>query len=112
MNVSNLFLDTKVIDSEYHQQQLRKLPQTANKWFIGKDYCNFYVKDIDEVDKPFTDLIDRNNTPRMPWHDIACVMYGDAARDVGRHFIERWNFTKVCSYVSTIYSFEKAILFQ
>lgn len=94
VNVSNLFLDTDMIDSEYHKQQLRKLPQTAKKWFIGKDYCNFYVQDISEVDKPFTDLIDRNNTPRMPWHDIACAVYGHAARDIARHFIERWNFTK------------------
>ena len=31
----------------------------------------------------------------MPWHDIASVVYGAAARDVGRHFIQRYNFTKV-----------------
>lgn len=53
------------------------------------------MKDIDEVDKPFIDLIDRSEIPRMPWHDIGCVLFGDAARDVGRHFIQRWNFTKV-----------------
>lgn len=41
------------------------------------------------------DEIDRNKQPRMPWHDIACVTYGKAARDVARHFIQRWNFTKV-----------------
>lgn len=31
----------------------------------------------------------------MPWHDIASVVHGKAARDVARHFIQRWNFTKV-----------------
>lgn len=41
------------------------------------------------------DFIDRYTTPRMPWHDIAAVVHGRAARDVARHFIQRWNFTKV-----------------
>lgn len=31
----------------------------------------------------------------MPWHDISSVVHGKAARDVARHFIQRWNFTKV-----------------
>lgn len=31
----------------------------------------------------------------MPWHDIASAVHGRAARDVARHFIQRWNFTKV-----------------
>lgn len=43
----------------------------------------------------FSDFIDRHTTPRMPWHDIASVVHGKAARDVARHFIQRWNFTKV-----------------
>lgn len=65
------------------------------KMFVGKDYANPYVKDIAEVEKPFTDLIDRSSIQRMPWHDIGCMVVGNAARDVGRHFIQRWNFTKV-----------------
>uniref|UniRef100_A0A671SQP6 phospholipase D n=1 Tax=Sinocyclocheilus anshuiensis TaxID=1608454 RepID=A0A671SQP6_9TELE len=40
-------------------------------------------------------FIDRHITPRMPWHDIASVVHGKAARDVARHFIQRWNFTKI-----------------
>ena len=35
----------------------------------------------------------------MPWHDIASAVYGAAARDVGRHFIQRYNFTKVYMYM-------------
>ena len=41
-----------------------------------------------------TDFIDRARTPRMPWHDIHSVVYGAAARDVARHFIQRWNAAK------------------
>jgi hypothetical protein len=35
----------------------------------------------------------------MPWHDIGGVVYGKAARDVARHFIGRWNMTKVCLFI-------------
>lgn len=66
----------------------------AKLWF-GKDYINFIVRDILEVERPYNDLVDRNTTPRMPWHDISCVVTGSAARDVSRHFIERWNFVKL-----------------
>ena len=41
------------------------------------------------------DLVDRTVTPRMPWHDIGAAVFGKPARDVARHFIQRWNFTKV-----------------
>lgn len=30
----------------------------------------------------------------MPWHDIHALVYGEAARDLARHFIQRWNATK------------------
>lgn len=31
----------------------------------------------------------------MPWRDLSAAIHGRAARDVARHFIQRWNFTKV-----------------
>uniref|UniRef100_A0A4W4H112 Phospholipase n=1 Tax=Electrophorus electricus TaxID=8005 RepID=A0A4W4H112_ELEEL len=65
------------------------------RFWHGKDYCNFVHKDWIQLDKPFDDFIDRHTTPRMPWHDISSVVHGKAARDVARHFIQRWNFTKV-----------------
>ncbi|XP_057680032.1 phospholipase D1-like isoform X2 [Corythoichthys intestinalis] len=65
------------------------------RFWHGKDYCNFVHKDWIELDKPFDDFIDRHVTPRMPWHDISSAVHGKAARDVARHFIQRWNFTKI-----------------
>jgi phospholipase D1/2 len=65
------------------------------KYWIGKDYTNFILKDFTELNQPFADLIDRTKTPRMPWHDIASVVVGQASRDVARHFIERWNACKL-----------------
>ena len=65
------------------------------KYWIGKDYCNFIVKDFTNLDAPFADFIDRSTTPRMPWHDVALSVEGKCARDVARHFIQRWNATKL-----------------
>lgn len=65
------------------------------KLWLGKDYSNFIVRDWVQLDRPFEDFIDRNKTPRMPWRDVAAVVHGKAARDLARHFIQRWNFTKI-----------------
>uniref|UniRef100_A0A2K5N2K6 Phospholipase n=1 Tax=Cercocebus atys TaxID=9531 RepID=A0A2K5N2K6_CERAT len=42
----------------------------------------------------FENFIDRETTPRMPWRDVGVVVHGLPARDLARHFIQRWNFTK------------------
>lgn len=43
----------------------------------------------------FSDNIDRTQVPRIPWRDLSAGLHGHAARDVARHFIQRWNFSKV-----------------
>uniref|UniRef100_K9J066 Phospholipase n=1 Tax=Desmodus rotundus TaxID=9430 RepID=K9J066_DESRO len=101
------------IDSASNTDSIRSL-QTGvgelhgeTRFWHGKDYCNFVFKDWVQLDKPFADFIDRYSTPRMPWHDIASVVHGRAARDVARHFIQRWNFTKIMKskYRSLSYPF-------
>uniref|UniRef100_A0AAQ6AFU4 Phospholipase n=1 Tax=Amphiprion ocellaris TaxID=80972 RepID=A0AAQ6AFU4_AMPOC len=81
--------------------------QGNTRFWHGKDYCNFVYKDWIQLEKPFDDFIDRYTTPRMPWHDIASVVHGRGARDVARHFIQRWNFTKIMKpkYRSLFYPF-------
>uniref|UniRef100_A0AC34GX80 Phospholipase n=1 Tax=Panagrolaimus sp. ES5 TaxID=591445 RepID=A0AC34GX80_9BILA len=68
--------------------------ENAGKSFPGKDYVNFIFKDIVDADDAFSDFTDRYNVPRMPWHDSQSATYGEAARDVARHFIQRWNAAK------------------
>ncbi|XP_021558340.2 phospholipase D1 isoform X4 [Neomonachus schauinslandi] len=101
------------IDSASNTSSIRSL-QTGmgelhgeTRFWHGKDYCNFVFKDWVQLDKPFADFIDRHSTPRMPWHDIASAVHGKAARDVARHFIQRWNFTKIMKskYRSLSYPF-------
>ncbi|CAO3699468.1 unnamed protein product [Rhizopus microsporus] len=62
--------------------------------FPGQDYSNPRIKDFQKVSQYGTELIDKTTTPRMPWHDIHTAMVGPPARDVARHFIQRWNFIK------------------
>ncbi|XP_028278353.1 phospholipase D1 isoform X2 [Parambassis ranga] len=65
------------------------------KLWLGKDYSNFIKKDWVQLDRPFEDNVDRTQVPRMPWRDLSATVHGKAARDVARHFIQRWNFTKI-----------------
>ncbi|KAI9173093.1 Phospholipase D1 [Blastocladiella emersonii ATCC 22665] len=61
--------------------------------FPGQDYSNPRVLDFRAVDSAWaTDIIDRTSVPRMPWHDVACVVVGNP--DPARHFVQRWNYTK------------------
>lgn len=84
-----------LIAEDLQQKEEENENFTGAKIWIGKDYCNFIVKDFICLDAPFTDFIDRKTTPRMPWHDVAVCVQGAAARDVARHFIQRWNATKL-----------------
>ncbi|XP_028911138.1 phospholipase D2 [Ornithorhynchus anatinus] len=63
-------------------------------FWLGKDYSNLIAKDWVQLERPFEDFIDREKTPRMPWRDVGVVVHGPPARDLARHFIQRWNFTK------------------
>ena len=58
-------------------------------YFSGK------LQAIREANVFFVDQLDRHSVPRMPWHDAGAVVYEEAARDLARHFIQRWNACKV-----------------
>ncbi|PWY67571.1 phospholipase D1 [Aspergillus heteromorphus CBS 117.55] len=58
----------------------------------GKDYSNPRVQDFYDLDKPYEEMYDRNVVPRMPWHDISMHVVGQPARDLTRHFVQRWNY--------------------
>lgn len=75
------------MDSQKH-----KLQDLSNKpFFNGIDYSNSRVQDFTNVSDWEHDRIDRKKVPRMPWHDLALMVKGDAAYDVSVHYIELWN---------------------
>ena len=64
---------------------------TMERTWPGIDYANDRFEDFHSVHHPFKSRLDRSRVPRMPWHDIQCAVNGAVARDVARHFIQRWN---------------------
>ena len=68
-----------------------KDPDNFQLW-PGKDYSNPKVQDFFSLDKPYEEMYDRARVPRMPWHDISMQLVGQPARDLTRHFVQRWNY--------------------
>ncbi|KAI1331758.1 phospholipase D [Xylariaceae sp. FL0255] len=62
--------------------------------FPGKDYSNPRVLDFFRLNMPYEEMYDRSKVPRMPWHDIAMQVIGQPARDLTRHFVQRWNYLR------------------
>ncbi|KAI9307392.1 hypothetical protein BJ944DRAFT_158119 [Cunninghamella echinulata] len=62
--------------------------------FPGQDYSNPRIKDFIKVSEYNKEVIDKQSAPRMPWHDVHIAMVGTPARDIARHFIQRWNYIK------------------
>lgn len=58
----------------------------------GKDYSNPRIQDFYALNKPYEEMYDRQQVARMPWHDISMQIVGQPARDLTRHFVQRWNY--------------------
>ena len=83
-----------VVDDKLTGFELSDVPKDADhcQLWPGKDYSNPRVQDFYALDKPYEEMYDRSKVPRMPWHDIAMQVVGQPARDLTRHFVQRWNF--------------------
>ena len=58
----------------------------------GKDYSNPRIQDFYALNKPYEEMYNRQEVARMPWHDISMQVVGQPARDLTRHFVQRWNY--------------------
>ncbi|KAJ5594526.1 uncharacterized protein N7459_000734 [Penicillium hispanicum] len=74
--------------------EMTDMPKDADhcQLWPGKDYSNPRIQDFYDLDKPYEEMYDRNVVPRMPWHDISMHVVGQPARDLTRHFVQRWNY--------------------
>lgn len=63
-----------------------------------KDYNNSMKHTFNDPGNYHITDLNRGSTTRGPWQDIGSCVYGNAAYDLGRHFIQRWNFTKKQNY--------------
>ena len=64
--------------------------QQYRRW-IGKDYCNSFVKGITDYSNPLKDHLVRKKDPRLPYHDLSVTFTGPAVQDAVDHFIQRYN---------------------
>ncbi|KAL2009240.1 hypothetical protein VTN00DRAFT_7434 [Thermoascus crustaceus] len=87
----HLVTDDKPTGFEEASADLPKDADHCQLW-PGKDYSNPRVQDFYDLDKPYEEMYDRTVIPRMPWHDISMHVVGQPARDLTRHFVQRWNY--------------------
>lgn len=84
----------RVMDDKVTGLELDDSPRDVDNCQLwpGKDYSNPRVQDFFKLDEPYGEMYNRQKIPRMPWHDIGMQMVGQPARDLTRHFVQRWNF--------------------
>ncbi|CAN8106450.1 unnamed protein product [Discula destructiva] len=80
----------------FEPKNFQNVPRDAEhvQMFPGKDYSNPRIQDFFRLDEPYEEMYDRSKTPRMPWHDISMQIVGQPARDLTRHFVQRWNYLR------------------
>ncbi|KAI9699725.1 MAG: Phospholipase D1 [Candelina mexicana] len=83
-----------LVDDKLTGFELSDVPKDADhcQLWPGKDYSNPRVQDFYALDKPYEEMYDRTKIARMPWHDISMQVVGQPARDLTRHFVQRWNY--------------------
>lgn len=83
-----------VVDDKLTGFEVDDSPKDADhcQLWPGKDYSNPRVRDFFDLDKPYEEMYERSKVPRMPWHDIGMQIVGQPARDLTRHFVQRWNY--------------------
>ena len=83
-----------VVDDKLTGFEKSDTPKDADhcQLWPGKDYSNPRVQDFYALDKPYEEMYDRSKIARMPWHDISMQVVGQPARDLTRHFVQRWNY--------------------
>ncbi|KAL2162413.1 hypothetical protein VTH06DRAFT_7326 [Thermothelomyces fergusii] len=85
-----------VVDDKPTGFESQDTPKDAEhcQLFPGKDYSNPRILDFFKLHEPYAEMYDRSMTPRMPWHDVAMQVVGQPARDLTRHFVQRWNYVR------------------
>lgn len=83
-----------------HQHVLSDVhPETIeDEVFPGQDFNNNRIMDFQSVEEWRDNELDKSKYGRMPWHDVAMGLIGDAVYDIAEHFVLRWNLVKRDKY--------------
>ncbi|KAL1649128.1 hypothetical protein SLS58_001700 [Diplodia intermedia] len=58
----------------------------------GQDYNNARIMDFQDVENWQNNKLDRQESSRMGWSDVALSMNGPIVADLQEHFTQRWNY--------------------
>ena len=84
-------LDGADLDGDRLLQSPRQGMRLAGAYVVAAVFLRSLHQDFVNVDHPHVPLIDKAHVPRMPWHDVHVQLWGVAAQDVSRHYVQRWN---------------------
>ena len=77
---------------DFPQHPIYEGPNPQKQYYFPLiDYSNARICDFSKVENYTVESVKRENTIRMPWHDVHSKIIGPAVCDIARHFIERWN---------------------
>ena len=77
---------------DFPQHPIYEPPNPQREYYFPLiDYSNARICDFTDVQNYTIESVKREDTIRMPWHDVHSKIIGPAVCDIARHFIERWN---------------------
>ncbi|KAH6631507.1 hypothetical protein F5144DRAFT_648256 [Chaetomium tenue] len=83
-----------------HQHALSDMhPEgVTNEVWPGQDFNNNRIMDFQNVQDWKANELSKEDSGRMPWHDVAMGVIGPCVYDIAEHFVLRWNFVKRDKY--------------
>ena len=81
-----------------HNHPIYELPNNEELYYFpGIDYSNGRIRDFAKVQDYLKESCNRETELRMPWHDVHVRLIGPVVVDITRHFVERWNYSRLYS---------------
>ena len=80
---------------DYNEHPIYEPPNPDKKYYFPFiDYSNARICDFSNVQNYLVESVPRENSVRMPWHDVHTRLIGPVVGDIARHFVERWNHAR------------------
>ena len=80
---------------DFHDHPIYEPSNSEKKYYFPFiDYSNARICDFTNVQNYLVESVPRENSLRMPWHDVHTRLIGPVVGDIARHFVERWNHSR------------------
>ena len=97
-----------------NQHPIYEAPNPQNIYeFPFIDYANNRIIGFSKVENYNIESVPREQSARMPWHDVHSRIIGVAVANISKHFIQRWNFANyVEKHIRSLSSIKNDSIFQ